>query len=395
MQKSDGNSARSSRSGCPHVALIIETSLASGRDILSGISRYICEHGRWSTFLEPRSLEESVPNWLRKWRGDGIIARVQNSKIAKAVLASGIPTVDVLGVDESSTFPLIHTDDKSIAEMAAAHLLDRGFKHFGFFGLASENWATRRRDAFASAVGARGYSCAVYETPRHIHHTRMWENYADDLAAWVRKQPKPLGLMLCSDQCGPVMLEACRRAEVVVPDDVAVIGVDNDETLCQASNPALSSVWPDHSRVGYEGAALLAKLMNGGRRPSAPIFIPPREVITRRSSDVLAIEDRDVAAAVRYIRENACSGLNIDHVAKHVALSRSVLQRRFKKLVGRTLLEEMVLVRLRQAQELLTRTDLSLATIAEKAGFRHQEYMGAIFRSRLGMTPGQFRKARN
>ncbi len=375
----------------PRVALIIETSLAPGRDILRGVSRYIREHGPWSTFLEPRSLEESVPAWLRKWRGDGIIVRVQNQRIADAVLASGIPTVDVLGVVESSGLPLVHTDDIRIAELAAEHLLERGFKRFGFFGLVGENWSVRRRDAFAAAVHAAGCPCTVYETPRHIHHTRMWENYADDLAQWLRKQPKPLGLMLCSDQCGPAMLEACRRADAAVPDEVAVIGVDNDEPLCEVADPALSSVWPDHARVGYEAASLLHKLINRTAKPQSRIYIPPRHVVTRRSTDVLAIEDRDIAAAVRFIRENACLGLGIDEVADHVALSRSVLQRRFRKALGHTLHDEMLRVRLRRAQDLLQGTDLPLHLVAEKAGFRHQEYMGAVFRARLNQTPRQFR----
>jgi LacI family transcriptional regulator len=377
----------------PRVALILETSLAPGRDMLRGVARYLREHGPWSTFLEPRSLEESVPRWLRKWRGDGIIARVQNRKIADAVIATGIPAVDVLGVVQPSALPLIHTDDARIAAMAAEHLLERGFKRFAFFGLAGENWSIRRRDAFARAVGSE-HSCTFFETPRHVHHTRMWEDYADDLAAWVRSLPKPAGLMLCSDQCGPIMLEACRRARVVVPDEVAVIGVDNDEPLCEVAGPALSSVWPDHARVGYEAATMLEGLMRGGKAPAQPIYIPPRGVVTRRSTDVLAMEDREIAAALRFIRDHACEKPGLDDVASHAAMSRTALQRRFKKAIGRTVHEEILSVRLRRAKEFLADTELPIRVIAEKTGFIHQEYLGAVFRARLGQTPAQFRNAR-
>jgi LacI family transcriptional regulator len=202
-------------------------------------------------------------------------------------------------------------------------------------------------------------------------------------------------MMLCSDQVGPTVLEACRRAGVDVPDEVAVIGVDDDEPLCEVADPGLSSVWPDHERVGYEAAALLDRLMHGGRAPAGPIFVPPRGVVTRRSSDVLALDDREAAAAVRVIRERACdpAGLTIDDIAAEVSVSRSVLQRRFKAATGRTLHDEMLRVRLARAKELLSETDLPIATIAERVGFKHQEYMGAVFRRKLDIAPAQYRRS--
>ena len=379
----------------PHVALIVETSLAPGREILRGIARYTRAFGPWSTFLEPRSLEEVVPSWLETWDGHGIIARVQNLQIARAVLAAGIPVVDVLGVVKIPGMPVVHTDDNRISALAAEHLLERGFRHFAFFGLAGENWSQHRRDSFERMVRPHARSWTVYETPREVHHTKQWEVYADDLAAWVAGLPKPAGLMLCSDQLGPAMLEACRRAGVEVPDQVAVIGVDDDEPLCEVAEPGLSSVWPDHDRVGYEAAALLDRLMHGGDASPEPTRVPPRGVVTRRSSDVLALDDREAAAAIRMIREHACdpAGLTVDEVAAGVAVSRSVLERRFKVATGRTLHEEMLRVRLARAKELLSETDLPLVAIAERLGFKHQEYMGAVFRKKLGITPAQYRRS--
>jgi LacI family transcriptional regulator len=374
--------------------LIIETSLAPGREILLGVARYIREHGPWGTFLEPRSLEEVVPAWLSTWNGQGIIARVQNRQIADAVLAARIPAVDVLGVVQDSNLPLVHTDDARISALAAEHLLERGFRHLAFFNRPGEAWSEKRRDAFVNIVKGRARSCVVFDAPRAMDHTKRWEDYADDLASWISALPKPAGLMLCSDQIGPVTLEACRRAGCVVPDEVAVIGVDDDEPLCEVAAPGLSSVWPDHDRVGYEAAALLDRMMKGEPPPVNPTFIPPRGVVIRRSSDVTALEDRDVAAAIRVIREHACdaAGLTIDDVAGEVSMSRSVLQRRFKQAVGRTLHEEMLRVRLARAKELLAETDLPIAVVAEKAGFKHQEYLGAVFRQRLDTTPARFRQ---
>jgi LacI family transcriptional regulator len=378
--------------GQPHVALLVETSLGSGRDILRGIARYVREQGQWSLFHEPRSLEESIPRWLKNWRGDGIIARVQNRRMVDAVLAARIPAVDVLGLIPEAGIPLVHVDDREIARLAAEHLLERGFRHFGYFGIAAENWSVRRRDFFGRCVAEAGHTALTYELPRHGRGFADWEEREDELAEWIRRLPKPAGVMVCSDQRGLDFLEACRRAEVSVPDDIAVIGVDNDEVLCEIGHPPLSSVWPAHNQVGYEAAALLGRLMSGVARPAAPILIAPGGVKTRQSTDILAVEDRNIAKALRNIRERACNGLSVDRVAEDAGLSRSVLQRKFRKLLGRTVHEEILNVRLKRACQLIAETDLPLIDVAESSGFKHQEYMGVVFKQRLGKTPAQYRK---
>lgn len=214
----------------------------------------------------------------------------------------------------------------------------------------------------------------------------------DDLARWIAALPKPAGVMVCSDQRGPQFLEACRRAGVQVPDEAAVLGVDNDEPLCEVCNPPLSSVRAGHVQVGYEAAALLDRLMAGKKAPVQPILVAPQCVVTRLSTEVLAIEDRQLATALRLIREHACGGLRVDALARQVGLSRSVLQRRFRSALKRSLHQEMLGARLKRACELLTETDLALVEIAERAGFKHQEYMGAVFKTRLKKTPAQYRR---
>ena len=376
------------------MALIVETSLAPGREILRGIARYVREEGPWSIAHEPRTLEQSVPRWLRRWKGDGIIARVQDQRIARALAAAGVPTVDVLGVVDGLPFPLVHVDDEAIGRLGAEHLLDIGFRRFGFFGIEGENWSQRRGDAFARRVQAAGCACVSFAMSRQTARQERWEDSEQALAAWLRALPKPAGLMIATDQLGPHTLEACRRAAVDVPDDLGVIGVDNDGPLCEVSNPPLSSVWPDHRRVGYEAARLLADLMRGAPAPRKPLFLPPREVRARKSTGALAIEDREVAQALRFIREHGCRGIDVEDVVRIVPLSRSVLQRRFRALLGRSVHDEIVRLRLARARELLQETDLPLAEIAERAGFRHQEYMGAVFRRRLHVTPGSLRRAK-
>lgn len=376
----------------PHVALLVETSLGSGRDILRGIAAYVRQTRSWSLFHEPRSLEQSAPHWLASWKGDGIIARIQNQQIADAVKGTGLPVIDVLGIMDSSPFPLVHVDDRAIARSAAEHLYERGFRQFGFFGIKDENWSERRRDAFRAILAQKDCELEVFEATRQELQEMAWEKREDRLAAWVAKLPRPIGVMVSSDQLGSDFLEACRRTKASVPDEIAVVGVDNDEPLCEVSQPSLSSVWPDHRAVGFTAASVLDAIMRGGPAPTEPTLIPPRHVVTRRSTDILAIEDSNVAKALKVIRDHGCEDINVDQIVRHSGLSRSVLQRRFRQVLGTTIHGEILNSRLKHACHLLAETDMSLMEIAERSGFKHQEYMGAVFKSKLGKTPGQFRK---
>jgi LacI family transcriptional regulator len=376
----------------PHVALLVETSLGSGRDILLGIARYVREHQPWLLYHEARSLEDSMPGWLEGWKGQGIIARVQTPAMAAALAKTRVPVVDVLGVVSSAGLPLVHVDDHAIGVMAAKHLLDRGLRSFAFLGLDGENWSEARHTAFSKEVGERGFQTAVRRESRHEIDDVTWEVHQDELKTWLANLPKPVGIMVCSDQRGSQVLDACRRAGLNVPDEVAIIGVDNDEPLCSVCNPPLSSVWPNHSLVGYEAAVLLARLMQGEKRAPKYTLIPPKKIITRQSTDTLALEDTLVSAALKVIRDRAVHRVRVDDIASVLGTSRSVLQRRFRSALGRTINEELVSQRLRIAERYLLETNLSLIEIAERSGFQHQEYMGSVFRDKLGITPAAYRK---
>lgn len=376
----------------PSVALIVETSLGSGRDILRGIARYLQEHRPWSVYHEVRSLEDGFPPALVSWAGQGVIARIADRTVGERIQAAGQPTVDVLGMCPELGLPVVHVDDRAVAGLAAEHLLARGFRSFGFVGFPDTNWSANRRDAFSQAIRAAGRRCEILEEMGRPPLDN-WEDYLHRLTEWIQSLPKPVGIMLASDQLGPPVLEACRRLQVAVPDEVAVIGVDDDEPLCAVADPPLSSVRPDHFRVGYQAAELLDKLMSGAPTPSAPILVPPLGVTTRRSTEVLALDDRSVADALRYIREHATDGIKVDQVVEAVSMSRSVLQRRFREQLGRTIHDEILRIRLDAAKSMLADTDLAISVVAERCGFRHQEYLGAVFRRKLNTTPARYRRA--
>lgn len=375
----------------PRVAIIVETSMASGREIVKGIAQYVRENAPWSIYYEPGHFQEKVPAWLRHWHGEGIIARVRNREMAEALAATRLPVVDVLGNIPDTQIPVVQVDDQAVAQLAAEHLLERGFRHFAHCSVRGPAWAERRRDAFVARITEAGRTCDTYQLP--AMQTKAWfsETARQRLADWVQQLPKPVGIMACNDTAGQKVLEACRRCGVTVPEEAAVLGVDNDEALCQIADPMLSSIIPVHDRVGYHAAELLDRLMQGHRVPAAPLFLKPTTVVVRRSTDVLAMDDRDVAAAVRFIREQACSGIGVEDVVRRVALSYSTLRRRFQRILSRSVHDEIIRVRLERAQELLAETNLSLARVAVATGFEHQEYLGAVFRAKLGLTPKQFR----
>ena len=388
-------SRRRRTKGMPHVALIIETSTAYGRAIIRGATRYIREAGPWTVYIEQRSLQDSAPPWLENWDGDGIISRASTPRSARAILRTGIPTVDLNDQVTGLGLPQIHSDHEAIARLAAEHLLDRGFRHFAYFGFPVFEWSVRRHAAFAACVRAAGGEFHENESIPRVswgHQQSSWEGEVEGAARWIKKLPKPLGVMAGNDPRGIQLLDACRRAGVAVPEEVAVVGVDNDELVCELAYPPLSSVIPDAVRIGYEGAALLDRLMKGEPAPAAMQTIPPLGLAIRQSSDVTAIADPRLADAMRFIREHACDGIGVDDVIDHLAVSRSVLQRLFRKHFNRTILDTITGVRIARVKQLLTETDLPLTAIAPRAGFTYMEYLSNTFRRRTGWTPSAYRR---
>jgi LacI family transcriptional regulator len=370
------------------VALLIETSNAYARGLVQGVVHYVREHRPWSFQMMEQGRGDDPPPWLAGWDGDGIIARIETPRIARAVVKSGLPAVDLSAARLISRLPWVETDDEEIARLAAEHLLERGFKHFGYCGDARFNWSVWREGYFAEQIRKAGHECHVFKNNPALTDL---DAQSRQLSDWLRGLPKPVGIMGCYDRRGQQVLDACRNATLTVPDEVAVVGVDNDELLCELATPPLSSVIPNTHRTGYEAAALLDQMMAGKKVPATAHLIAPLGVAARQSTDVLAIDDREVAGALRFIREHACEGINVADLMRVVAVSRRVLEQRFQRHLGRTPHEEILHVRLNRVQRLLAETDLPLYLIAERAGFEHVEYLSVVFKRELGKTPREFR----
>ncbi len=376
----------------PHVALLIETARSYGRGVLRGIRRYMSAHGPWSVYVELRALDSRTPTWLKNWKGHGIITRTGSQAMADAIAATGVPTVEMRSTRLKHHFRFVGVDNRAIGQMVTEHLLERGFRRFAIYGIETEDYFEERCNNFVSAVAAAGFPCEVYRRPGHREIPINWERQQQHVAEWVQGLQKPVGVMACTDQLGFWFLDACRRARVAVPEEVAVVGCENDESLSTMSIPPLSSVQFNAEKTGFEAAALLDRMMAGVISTDQHTFISPLGIVVRQSSDIVAVEDKEIADALRFVRENAPYGLTVDDVLREIPMSRAALDQRMRLAIGRTVKAEILRVQLDHVKRLLADTDLSLSQIADRTGFRHPQYMAELFKKKCGKTPGTYRK---
>jgi LacI family transcriptional regulator len=388
--------AAGSKNRYPRVAVCVDKARSYGRGVLRGIAEYVETFGPWSFYIDPQAAGTYNQEWLRDWRGDGVLVYVESLEIARRLRASRIPAVEVFGHRFDLRLPRVSNDDVAIGKLAAEHLLERKFQHFAFSGYPGEAWVARRQQGFESVIRQHGFDARIFRCSRNHKTLACFEQSQQELTRWVESLPKPAALMACSDRHAQRILDACRRADIAVPETMAVIGVDNDEETCRLSNPPLSSVMDDPRRIGYEAARLLDELMKKKSRPRGLpcISVPPLGIVTRRSTDFMAISDARVAEALRIIRQEGLQGLNVNTLWRRLGISRAAFYRRFQKAIGRTPHHEVLRVQLDRVETLLVQTEWTLEQIAEKAGFAHPEYMNVAFRRERGVSPGQFRRRR-
>lgn len=376
----------------PHVALLIETARSYGRGLLRGIRRYMSEHGPWSVYVELRALDSKTPMWLKGWKGDGIISRTGSQAMADAIAATGVPTVEMRSSRLKHDFHFVGVDNRVIGRMVTDHLLERGFRRFAIYGIETEDYFEERCKNFVAAVAASGFPCDIYRQLGHREIPIHWERQQHHVAEWIQGLQKPIGVMACTDQLGFWFLDACKRAGVAVPEEVAVVGCENDESLATMSIPPLSSVQFNAEKTGYEAAAILTRMMAGESPPRGHTLIPPLGIVARQSSDIVAVEDKEIADALRFIRENAPHGITVEDVLRAIPMSRAALDQRMRGAIGRTVKAEILRVQLDQVKRLLAETDMSLAQIADRTGFKHPQYMAELFKNKSGKTPGTYRR---
>ena len=380
-------------SAVPRVAILVDTSTTWGRSILAGVIGYTRTHGRWQIFVEARGLEEHL-QLPRGWQGDGVIARVGTNQMARELRAKRLPVVNVSGIELSRVgFPRVATDLVASAGLAANHFLERGFRHFAYFSLRGLGYVTTHQEAFVRAVEAGGGDFAEFAVKPQAGAEPDWRLDLVKLGNWARSLPKPVAILCWNASGAREVIFACQEVGLQVPEEVAVLSQSDEEVLCEAAQIPISAVRVAADTIGFQAAKLLADLMQGGPPPKHARFIAPTSIVTRQSTDTLAIRDPALVKALSFIRQQATLPVRVSEVARHAGVSRRKLERRFLEVLHRSPAEELRRFQLDRARQLLVETNLPMPVVAEKSGFGSQAYLSAVFRKHFNQTPIQLRRA--
>ena len=364
------------------IGLMVERSAESGYRILLGIVRYFQPFSRHDLHRLPTE-DDALEAAIAALECEGVIMEANNARRHAIARRVTVPVVNVSTRRDTPGVASVTADDRAIGAMAAEHLLGRGFRHFAFFGMATA-FSLNRRTGFHETVARTGCSCAFAPT-------QVEDNPTDHLVPWLATLRKPLGVFACNDHRGWRVIMYAHQAGLRIPEELAVVGCDNDPYDCEVSEVPLSSVDPGFEHVGYRAAETLNRLMQSGLPPPESIRVPPVRVVIRRSSDVFAVRDTGVVRTLRYIQGHAAEAISVRDVARAVSVSRRSLERRYRAALGRTPGDDLRQTRTAIAKELLIETDLPMPLVAEKSGFSDAKVFGMAFRSQAGMAPSAFR----
>jgi len=379
--------------------ILLEMSNKINRDRIQGILRYERLYGPWRLHIVEGKRFEQPSRDLKSLGVDGVIAGTTLTELLEPIMRARLPTVlfDPLDPAAAKSCPLFRystvcCDSSGVGRMGAEYLLGQGFTQFAFVGdIWESNWALKRRNGFVKRLAEAGLTCNVYESlPQEAQND--WGIEQKGMAAWLAELPKPIGLMAANDVRGRQVLDTCQRAGISVPDQIAVLGVDNDELICATTNPPMTSILRDTEGSGYYSSQMLDRLMRGKNRKMEMLLYRPIRVVARQSTEKLQFTDRLAVKAVEFIRINAGIGMKVADVVKHLKVSRRLAELRFRQAVGRSIHDELQNARLAQVRRLLQETDLSISEITEHCGYESESYLGLVFRKQFNMTMRQFRK---
>ncbi len=375
------------------VGLVFPYNLGYCRGILRGIRQFAETQPAWSCMLV--GPEAGSVRSLMRLRPAGLIAFVFKRSLGRTLRRAHCPLVNVCGVLPDTGMARVGLDDAAAGRLAATHLLEHGLRHFAFLGHMNHAGSKRRERSFQATVIAAGGTFSVYHEPRtkaFYPDGRIWA-LSSDAQRWLRLLPKPVGIFTCFDMWGVQLAEACRQLGLRVPEDVCMLGTDNDDLLCELAHPSLSSVAVPTAKIGYEAAAMLDSMLRGRAPPQEPVLMPPLGVVVRRSSNIFAVADADVAAALRFIHDKGWRPISVSDVLHAVPVSRRLLERRFQTLLGRGIGEEIRHVRVERAKDLLQDVALPIASVAKHSGFSGSRHLAVAFRRAMGLTPTAYRRS--
>lgn len=371
------------------VALCMNIGSYYEHGIVRGCIRFAKEQENWQLFGHGWTLGKLSD--LNKWRGDGIVSIVKSEKDAAILLSTGLPVVDVAGAvaTEGSLIHQVTNDDFETGRIAGEHLLECGFQHFAYCGVTNAVWSEERKRGFISVAGSK--------VSNFEQSLRSWESpgLSGKLVQWIRKLNRPVGIMAANDTAGVKVTTACAESDIIVPHEAAVVGVDDEDILCELSSMPLTSIPCNCEQIGYEAARILNGIIKGGRKKAEHLRVSPLPLVVRASSDTVACEDERIREVLRYIRQNAGSPINVSDVISNVHMSRRSLEIKFRKALGYTIHEEIHRTRIRRACRLLGETDMPVAQIALASGFSSHQRFFEAFKTRMGISPREYRTSRS
>ncbi len=374
------------------VALAVPIGVPHLERLVGGFLDHGARHSRWRLATSPESPVLSLAG-LRGWPGDGILAFINTPAEARTIGELGLPAVNISGALEHSPVPRVRVDDRAIGKMAAEHFLERGFRQMAYYGVEGVWYARLRGEGFREVVEWAGAQCDVFLAPSTLSRRAAWSQVDRPLRAWLKSLPLPAGLFACSDYRARLILEGCQELSLAVPDDLAVVGVNNDTIACEFCEPPLSSVSRSSERVGREAAALLERLMAGKSPPEGDVLIPPDGLICRRSSDAFAVGNADVAAAMRYMHEHLAEPISVCRFVHEHAVSRRRLEHAFREQLGQTPHGYLTGLRVRRARQLLAEEpSLPLHAVAKACGFCDVKRLRTAFLAEVGVAPADYRR---
>jgi len=362
------------------IGLALDAVAAYGRGIIRGVMTYAHTKPDWTITAEPQ-WSFSEPADIERWDVDGLIVQTFSREFEKRVIELGLPATNVSNFcGDELHLPSVLPDDDAVAVMAANYLISLGFRQLAYCWSGGTQYGQLRLDGFrrrAAESGIPVHECNAILTP---------------LDKWIQRLPKPIGVLGCNDDWAHRILKSARQQGIKVPDQIAVLGVDNDELFNALVTPSLSSIALPAEQIGFEASAQLDRLMNGEKLERVLTLLPPLRIVARASTDVLAIEDEDVVLAVRFIREHAAEPLQVDDVLDHVPLSRRSLERRFRQLVSHSISDEIRRAHIERAKHLLVNSDLAMPQVATASGFTTATRLGIVFHKEVGESPTDFRR---
>ncbi len=374
------------------IALLMGQNFGYCRGVLGGIHAYAVDKANWLCRDAAPDMKMLGP--LREWQPHGIIAHLFDAAFARRVRALKRPLVNITSTFLDLPVPMVDVDSHLAGRLAAAHLLDRGFRNFGYFGSQWNGFSKQREEGFREALAAAGHdltACYAEFLPRRPADA-TWKLRDRHVRDWLLALAKPAAILASNDYPARRLAEMCHQLEFRVPEDVALLGIDNDELECLLSRPPLSSVVTPTHKIGFEAARMLDQLMSGRQLTRTTVFVPPAHVITRQSTDIIAVADPDVSAALAFISVHATGNIGPADVVKGLAIARRALELRFRKLLGRSMLQEIQRVRIERAKRLLAETNLPISAVAGRCGFFTQQRLAAVFRQVTGEPPTSYRQ---